>query len=80
MPGADRQAAQGMVDTIHEILKINNQFYSDALLSISLGFATSEPGESMEALMKQADDMMYENKRLHYASQPIAADARRTKV
>lgn len=80
MPGADRQAAQGMVDTIHEILKINNQFYSDALLSISLGFATSEPGESMEALMKRADDMMYENKRLHYASQPIAADARRTKV
>lgn len=80
MPGADRQAAQGMVDTIHEILKINNQFYSDALLSISLGFATSEPGESMEALMKRADDMMYENKRLHYASQPIAADARRTKI
>ncbi|SSC65697.1 sensor domain-containing diguanylate cyclase [Ciceribacter selenitireducens] len=79
MPGADRQAAQGMVDTIHEILKINNQFYSDALLSISLGFATSEPGESMEALMKRADDMMYENKRLHYASQPIAADARRSK-
>ncbi len=80
MPGADRQAAQGMVDTIHEILKINNQFYSDALLSISLGFATSEPGESMEALMKRADDMMYENKRLHYASQPITAEARRTKV
>ncbi|MBW8284434.1 MAG: sensor domain-containing diguanylate cyclase [Rhizobium sp.] len=80
MPGADRQVAQGMVDTIHEILKINNQFYSDALLSISLGFATSEPGESMEALMKRADDLMYENKRLHYASQPIALDARRTKA
>ncbi|MBW8317822.1 MAG: sensor domain-containing diguanylate cyclase [Arenimonas sp.] len=80
MPGADRQAAQGMVDTIHEILKINNQFYSDALLSISLGFATSEPGESMEALMKRADDLMYENKRLHYASHPIALDARRTKT
>lgn len=80
MPGADRQAAQGMVDTINEILKINNQFYSDALLSISLGFATSEPGESMEALMKRADDLMYENKRLHYASQPIALDARRAKT
>ncbi len=79
MPGADRQAAQGMVDTINEILKINNQFYSDALLSVSLGFATSELGESMEALMKRADDMMYENKRLHYASQPVAVDARRGK-
>ncbi|MFN7009017.1 MAG: diguanylate cyclase domain-containing protein [Allorhizobium sp.] len=76
MPGADRQAAQAMIDTINEILKINNQFYSDALLSVSIGWATSEPGESMEALMKRADDLMYENKRLHYASRPAAADAR----
>lgn len=79
MPGADRQAAQGMVDTINEILKINNQFYSDALLSVSIGTATSEPGESMEALMKRADDLMYENKRTHYASKHIALDARRAK-
>ncbi len=80
MPGADRQAAQGMIDTINEILKINNQFYSDALLSVSLGSATSEPGESMEALMKRADDLMYENKRLHYAAKPIGADSRRAKA
>lgn len=80
MPGADRQVAQGMVDTIHEILKINNQFYSDALLSISLGCATSEPGESMEALMKRADDLMYENKRLHYAGTSAGAKARRAKA
>ena len=76
MPGADRQAAQAMIDTMNEILKINNQFYSDALLSVSVGSATTEPGESMEALMKRADDLMYENKRLHYATKPVAADAR----
>lgn len=67
MPGADHQAALGMVETINEILKINNQFYSDAALSVSIGTATSEPGESMEALMKRADDAMYENKRSFYA-------------
>jgi diguanylate cyclase (GGDEF)-like protein len=76
MPGADHQAALGVVETINEILKINNQFYSDAALSVSIGMATSEPGESMEALMKRADDAMYENKRTYYAGKP-AAEARR---
>ncbi|PYB77853.1 sensor domain-containing diguanylate cyclase [Rhizobium wuzhouense] len=72
MPGADHQVALGMAETINEILKINNQFYSDAVLSISMGAATSEPGESMEALMKRADDAMYENKRSFYAGKPAA--------
>lgn len=80
MPGADRIAAQGMVDTINEILKINNQFYSDAVLSVSIGTATSEPGETMEALMKRADDLMYEHKRSHYASKRAAAEARRAGI
>ncbi|MDH4439361.1 MAG: diguanylate cyclase [Rhizobium sp.] len=70
MPGADRQEALGMIETINEILKINNQFYSDALLSVSMGTATSEPGESMEAIMKRADDAMYEHKRSFYAGKP----------
>lgn len=76
MPGADHLAAQGVVETIHEILKINNQFYSDAALSISIGTATSEPGETMEALMKRADDAMYENKRSFYAGKPMAEGRR----
>jgi diguanylate cyclase (GGDEF)-like protein len=78
MPGADHQVAVGMVETINEILKINNQFYSDAALSVSIGMATSEPGESMEALMKRADDAMYENKRTYYAGKS-AIEARRAK-
>ncbi len=72
MPGADRQAAQAMVDTIHELLKINNQFYSHSPLSISLGVATSDPGESMESLMKRADINMYEQKRDYYAKKHAA--------
>ncbi|MNT88253.1 hypothetical protein D3C72_2287870 [compost metagenome] len=69
MPGADRQAAATMVETINELLKINNQFYSNAPLSISLGAATSETGETMEALVKRADLSMYEQKRARYAAQ-----------
>ena len=68
MPGADRLAAATMVDTINELLKINNQFYSTAPLGISLGVATSEPGETMEALIKRADISMYDQKKAHYAS------------
>lgn len=67
MPGADRQNALAMVETIGELLKINNQFYSNAPLSIALGFATSEPGETIEAMVRRADLAMYEQKRAHYA-------------
>lgn len=67
MPGADRRAALAMADTINELLKINNQFYSDAPISISLGLATSEAGETMESLVRRADVMMYEQKRAYYA-------------
>ncbi|MGV8938366.1 MAG: diguanylate cyclase domain-containing protein [Allorhizobium sp.] len=66
MPGADAKAAGAMVDTICELLKINNQFYSNTPLSMAFGVATSEPGESMESLAKRADIAMYEHKRAYY--------------
>lgn len=75
MPGADKQAASTMVDTIYELLKINNQFYSTAPLGISIGVATSEPGETLEAMIRRADINMYEQKKAHYAN-----DALRTKT
>ncbi len=76
MPGADRQAAQAMLETIQELLKINNQFYSNAPLDISVGLATSEEGEMMEAMVRRADLAMYEQKRAHHASRkPASATA-----
>jgi diguanylate cyclase (GGDEF)-like protein len=68
MPGSDRQAALAMTDTVMELLKINNQFYSHLPLSISHGNATSEPGEKLEAVIRRADAAMYEHKRSHYES------------
>ncbi|MDO1582912.1 sensor domain-containing diguanylate cyclase [Rhizobium oryzicola] len=69
MPGADRIVAQAMSETIFELLKINNQFYSSAPLSIALGSATSEDGEKIEAVVKRADMAMYEHKRLQQATE-----------
>jgi diguanylate cyclase (GGDEF)-like protein len=68
MPGADDVAAAAMVETINELLKINNQFYSSSPLSTAVGVATSQPGETMEAMVKRADLGMYEHKKAHYAA------------
>ncbi|MGN7292926.1 diguanylate cyclase domain-containing protein [Rhizobium sp. SAFR-030] len=70
MPGADRQAAAAMADTIMELLKINNQFYSNAPLSISIGLATSEDGEKIETVVRRADALMYEHKRAQQRVRP----------
>jgi diguanylate cyclase (GGDEF)-like protein len=66
MPGCDRLAAQALTDTIGELLRINNQFYSNLPLSISYGIATSDPGEKLESVVRRADKAMYEHKRQFY--------------
>lgn len=66
MPGADARAAGAAVETIGELLRINNQFYSSMPLSISCGIGTSETGDSIENVVKRADAKMYEAKREHY--------------
>lgn len=73
MPGADAKAAATMLDTITELLKINNQFYSSAPISMSCGVATSEPGETIEAVVRRADLAMYDDKKAFYARQGEAA-------
>lgn len=73
MPGSDYRAAQAMADTVRELLKINNQFYCDAPISMSLGFATSEPGETIESVVRRADAIMFEEKRAYYAEKACGA-------
>jgi diguanylate cyclase (GGDEF)-like protein len=75
MPGADRHAAVATLDTINELVKINNQFYSNAPLSLSVGLATSEPSETMESMVRRADLAMYEHKREHHASRKAVTSA-----
>jgi diguanylate cyclase (GGDEF)-like protein len=75
MPGADEAAVAAMIDAIEDLLKINNQFYSGSTLSVSMGRATSMPGENMEALVKRADMDMYRQKQAYYSQG--TADRRR---
>ena len=72
LPGSDAKAANAMMDTIVELLRINNQFYSAAPLSMSFGVATSEPGETMESVVRRADALMYENKKAYYSENELA--------
>lgn len=67
MPGSGEEATLAMVENIERLLHINNQYYSNLQLSMSLGFATSAPGETMESLVKRADAHLYTNKRAFYA-------------
>ncbi|MCI5074831.1 sensor domain-containing diguanylate cyclase [Oricola sp.] len=67
MPGSGWLEAAALVENIRKLLKINNQFYSDAPLEIALGVAVSEPGESMESVVGRADYLMYVQKREYYA-------------
>lgn len=71
MPGADKVTANAMADTVHELLKINNQFYSNMPLSISIGVATSEDGDTIESVVRRADALMYEHKREQQAFRPM---------
>jgi diguanylate cyclase (GGDEF)-like protein len=77
LPGADAKTAGAMVETIMELLNINNQFYSTMPLSMSYGVATSETGEAMESVVRRADFLMYEHKKAHYAAAAVSAGIRR---
>jgi hypothetical protein len=47
---------------------LNNQFYPGVTLSLSVGTATAETGMLLAHVQRDADDRMYEQKRLFYES------------
>ena len=68
MPGTDERDAKIVMDSIENLLEVNNQFYTGLPLSFAMGAATSQPGERLEGVVKRADLLMYEAKRAHYAA------------
>ena len=66
LPGADAQAANEAVQRVQMLVGLNNKFYRDPELSISLGAATRQPGLSLEKVISLADDAMYRSKSRHY--------------
>ncbi len=76
MPGSDRLAVAAMVENIGKVLEINNQYHSTAPMGLSIGSAVSEPGESMQSMVRRADMEMYEQKREYYANRKREADGK----
>ncbi len=46
LPYVDERGAEAMVEDIQRLVDINNQYYSQLKLNLSIGTATSTPGES----------------------------------
>lgn len=66
LPGADEAALQNCLQSLQELLFVDNQFYSHQPLSLSTGYATNKDGERMEDMLKRADMIMYQEKRAYY--------------
>ncbi len=62
MPGADAETAHTIIERVQSLVSVNNKYYHEPLLSLSLGAATSVPGLSLEKIISLADDAMYQNK------------------
>lgn len=68
LPATDERGGAAVIQRIHRLTELNNQFYGGLPLSFAVGAATQRPGERMEEVARRADAAMYEAKRLHYAS------------
>ncbi|MCU4414885.1 sensor domain-containing diguanylate cyclase [Acinetobacter sp. WU_MDCI_Axc73] len=66
MPGTDETAVLVMLQTIQELFNIDNQYYSSQPISMSLGSATTLESESIESMLKRADQQMYQRKKNFY--------------
>ena len=66
IPGADLEDTFELGERIHSLVMMNNKFYREPELSLSLGAAVSEPGISLEKVISLADNEMYKNKGLYH--------------
>ncbi|MGF6960238.1 diguanylate cyclase (GGDEF)-like protein [Paraburkholderia youngii] len=69
MPDTDERGGAAMIDAIRQLVEMNNQFYPGSPLSFSMGAATCQRGDRLEAGVQRADLLMYEEKRAHYDAQ-----------
>ena len=54
------------MERVHTLIGLNNKFYGDPALSISLGVSTGDKGSDLESIMRAADDNMYREKRTRH--------------
>jgi diguanylate cyclase (GGDEF)-like protein len=66
MPQANINDAEELMERIQTFVTMNNKYYRDPELSLSLGAAVSGPGLSLEKTISMADNEMYKNKGLYH--------------
>ena len=66
MPDACLGEAREQIERIQSLVVMNNKFYREPELSLSLGAAVSGPGLSLEKVISLADDEMYRNKGVYH--------------
>jgi diguanylate cyclase (GGDEF)-like protein len=66
LPGADERDGEAVIESIRQLLEVNNQFYSGNPLCFAMGAATAHDGERLEPMLQRADAAMYAEKRAHY--------------
>jgi len=66
MSGVDEAEANGVMERIQSLVAMNNKYYREPELSLSIGASTSEPGITLERVISLADDAMYNNKGMYH--------------
>lgn len=62
LPRTEEAETAEFIKQVHALMEINNKYYREPILSISIGASTSQPGMNMERVIQLADDAMYKNK------------------
>ena len=68
LPATDAAAAEQALARIHSLVDLNNKYYGPTRLSLALGAATGAAGSNLSDVLREADDNMYLEKRLHHDS------------
>ena len=66
LPETNEQMAAEAIEHIRVLIGLNNKYYREPELSLSLGTATSRPDLSLEKVISIADDAMYRDKGEHH--------------
>ena len=71
LPATDERGAQALMERIHSVLELNNQFYPGNELTMAMGLATCVAGGSLDMTIQAADHAMYRTKAAHYEARHI---------
>lgn len=73
LPDYDEARAQEVIRQIGALVELNNKYYRQPLLSISTGAATSQPGLTVQEVIRMADDAMYDRKARHHRRSKVTS-------